>query len=183
MMSEAPPPLTPSSKSDLWDLGLRGLKLRRLGQKDMIEVFRVAPMCVADWMNEHFETPALVEALCWCSPHRDLLDDLERGLINVPSEVLRSVGEGRHEAFGEWLRADLASGRTALESSRRQLREIPRHDPGKRAVELFTSAIERYARRYERVNHDLLSGSAPVPRAVVDLASTRVQDGKPMTAR
>ena len=36
------------------------LKLKR---KEMIELARVAPMCVADFLNEKFETPFLVEAL------------------------------------------------------------------------------------------------------------------------
>jgi len=37
----------------------RAMAVRRLGQRDMIELVRVAPMCVADWLNEWFETELL----------------------------------------------------------------------------------------------------------------------------
>jgi phytoene dehydrogenase-like protein len=37
----------------------QALSVRRLGRRDMIELIRVAPMCVADWLNEWFETDLL----------------------------------------------------------------------------------------------------------------------------
>ncbi|HXT22019.1 MAG TPA: NAD(P)/FAD-dependent oxidoreductase, partial [Thermoanaerobaculia bacterium] len=37
--------------------------LWKLGRHDTLELMRVAPMCVADFLNEQFETPLLVEAL------------------------------------------------------------------------------------------------------------------------
>lgn len=39
------------------------IRLRRLGRPDMLEVLRVGPMCVADWLNEHFETELLSATL------------------------------------------------------------------------------------------------------------------------
>jgi len=39
------------------------LSLRRLGKKDMMEFLRIPPMCVADWLNEWFETDILKAAL------------------------------------------------------------------------------------------------------------------------
>jgi len=41
----------------------RGLKLRRLGRRDMMELMRLPPMCVADWLDEWFETNLLKSAL------------------------------------------------------------------------------------------------------------------------
>lgn len=35
------------------------LSLRRLGSRDMMELLRIGPMCVADWLNEWFETEPL----------------------------------------------------------------------------------------------------------------------------
>lgn len=58
-----PPPLAPSGFRDLLDLARRGLGLMKLARADQLELARVAPMCVADFLNERFETPALVEAL------------------------------------------------------------------------------------------------------------------------
>jgi hypothetical protein len=37
------------------------------------------------------DAPELVEALSWCSPVRDLREDLAKGLINIPAEVLAGV--------------------------------------------------------------------------------------------
>ncbi len=45
--------------ADFWDLGKRALSLRMLGKTDMMEIFRIVPMCVADWVNEWFESEIL----------------------------------------------------------------------------------------------------------------------------
>ena len=58
-----PPPLTPNGWKEILGLARRGLVALKLKRKEMIELARVAPMCVADFLNEKFETPFLVEAL------------------------------------------------------------------------------------------------------------------------
>lgn len=58
-----PPPLTPNGWKEVLGLVRRGLVALKLKRKEMIELARVAPMCVADFLNEKFETPLLVEAL------------------------------------------------------------------------------------------------------------------------
>lgn len=63
ILSEAPPTLAPGSAGDFWDLARRGLAVWKVSRKDLVELARVAPMCVADFLNERFETPLLVEAL------------------------------------------------------------------------------------------------------------------------
>ncbi|HYU35550.1 MAG TPA: FAD-dependent oxidoreductase, partial [Thermoanaerobaculia bacterium] len=63
MLAEAPPPLAPGSAGDFWQLARRGLALWKVNRRDLLELARVAPMCVADFLNERFETPLLVEAL------------------------------------------------------------------------------------------------------------------------
>ena len=45
--------------TDLWGLGKKALSLRMLGKNDMMEIFRIVPMCVADWVNEWFESEIL----------------------------------------------------------------------------------------------------------------------------
>jgi len=42
--------------TDLWDIGKKAIALRLLGRSDMMEVLRIGPMCVADWVIEWFET-------------------------------------------------------------------------------------------------------------------------------
>jgi phytoene dehydrogenase-like protein len=62
ILTDAPPPLTPESAGDIWQLARRGLALWKVNRRDLLELARVAPMCVADFLNERFETPLLVEA-------------------------------------------------------------------------------------------------------------------------
>jgi phytoene dehydrogenase-like protein len=63
VLAEAPPSLSPGSAGDFWQLARRGLALWKVSRKDLLELARVAPMCVADYLNERFESPLLVEAL------------------------------------------------------------------------------------------------------------------------
>jgi phytoene dehydrogenase-like protein len=58
-----PPPLSPATAGHLWEVARKGLRLWRLGRRDTLELLRVAPMCVADFLNEWFETPLLVAGL------------------------------------------------------------------------------------------------------------------------
>jgi phytoene dehydrogenase-like protein len=44
-------------------LAKRMLSFRRLGSRDMMELLRIGPMCVADWLNEWFETESLKAAI------------------------------------------------------------------------------------------------------------------------
>jgi phytoene dehydrogenase-like protein len=63
LLAEAPPSIAPSSAGDFWQIARHGLSVLRVSRKDLLELARVAPMCVADFLNERFETPLLVEAL------------------------------------------------------------------------------------------------------------------------
>jgi phytoene dehydrogenase-like protein len=63
MLTEAPPSIAPKLAGDFWQIAKRGLSVLKVSRKDLIELARVAPMCVADFLNERFETPLLVEAL------------------------------------------------------------------------------------------------------------------------
>ena len=52
-----------------------GLSMRRLGGRDMMELLRVPPMCVADWLREWFESELLCASMAsrgiegtWCGP-------------------------------------------------------------------------------------------------------------------
>lgn len=50
---------TPPTPNALTSLIGPSLRLRRLGRGDMLELLRVGPMCLADWLNEYFETELL----------------------------------------------------------------------------------------------------------------------------
>jgi phytoene dehydrogenase-like protein len=58
-----PPDVMTMSFPGLWDLGKKAVSLRMLGKADMMEILRISPMCVADWMNEWFSSDLLKAAL------------------------------------------------------------------------------------------------------------------------
>ncbi len=63
LLNELPPDLTNFAAKDIWALGKKGLALKCLGKKTMNELLKVAPMSVADFLNEYFETDFLKAGL------------------------------------------------------------------------------------------------------------------------
>ncbi len=63
VLSERPPMMKPNSLPELLRVAKTGLGLKRLGNDDMLEVLRVAPMCAADWLQEYFGDPLISAAL------------------------------------------------------------------------------------------------------------------------
>jgi phytoene dehydrogenase-like protein len=63
LVEELPPDLTPTDAASFIRLLRDGLALRRLGRKDLNELLRLVPMCVADWLGDFFETQLLRCAL------------------------------------------------------------------------------------------------------------------------
>lgn len=66
LLNEVPPDLMRLGTMDAGAMALMmrsGLSLRRLGRREMVELLRVPPMCVADWLNEYFEHDLVKGAL------------------------------------------------------------------------------------------------------------------------
>lgn len=63
LFRNAPPDALNPTLATLVEVGRTALTLRRLGKRDMLELLRLAPTCVADWMNESFEDPLLKAGL------------------------------------------------------------------------------------------------------------------------
>ena len=62
-LESTPPKMENFNIQQILDLLKTGILLKRLGKMDMMELFRIFPMCVADWLNEWFETDLLKAAL------------------------------------------------------------------------------------------------------------------------
>ncbi len=62
-MHEIPLDPTEPGSFRLWELLRRGLRLRRLGRRELRELLRVPPLCIADWLGEWFEDDLLKTAL------------------------------------------------------------------------------------------------------------------------
>lgn len=56
LMDEMPPDLSNLGSKQIWELAKKGMALKKLGKKTMMEFLKVAPMSVADFLNEKFET-------------------------------------------------------------------------------------------------------------------------------
>jgi hypothetical protein len=101
--------------------------------------------------------PNLIDAFSWCSPVRDLQEDLQNGLINIPAEVIETANRLNHPldlpallaapAVQDWLAAEYRRGLTALDAAAIELAALK----GRRgAVEAgaFRLALKQYAARY-----------------------------------
>lgn len=63
VFNDIPPPLASMSFPGLWEVMKKAISLRMLGKTDMLEILRIGPMCVADWLGEWFETDIMRAAL------------------------------------------------------------------------------------------------------------------------
>ena len=65
LMNQSPPQISADNLTmmGLVSLAKKGLRLKGLGNKTMLELLRIAPMCVADFLNENFETEFLKAGL------------------------------------------------------------------------------------------------------------------------
>ena len=121
------------------------------------------------------DTPELIEALAWSSPVRDLDEDLEKGLINVPSEVIAEAGwTGREEnlepildtpAVVDWLRREHRRGAASILALGERLPSIDDRR-GRKILAAFRRVLAAYERKYRRHHPDLTEppeGLAPTP--------------------
>lgn len=99
------------------------------------------------------QVPDLVEALGWCSVVRDLEDDLKRGLVNIPGDVMALVPASDrarvsgHPAVTAWLADEKIAARQHLARSSITLKAIARDEPSAgRLLGVFQRSVERYAR-------------------------------------
>jgi hypothetical protein len=93
------------------------------------------------------EERELVEALCWCSPMRDIKDDYSIGLINVPSEIIKeSEQRGKDifssEAFNQWKMREFSQVQKTFDRYRTKEGKDP-------LAKYFMKALKMYADKYE----------------------------------
>jgi len=63
VMNEVPADLLEIGAGGVVSMLRQAMSIRRLGRRDMIELIRISPMCVADWLNESFETELVKSSL------------------------------------------------------------------------------------------------------------------------
>jgi hypothetical protein len=108
------------------------------------------------------DVPELVAGLAWCSPVRDLKEDLERGLINIPSEVLARTAGGvaaspeellDDPAVHAWLDGEHSRGAAAIQALGRKLPTLPDRR-GRVFAAAFHRALVSYEKKYRRRQRD-----------------------------
>src|SRR5205814_8361554 len=63
LLTMTPPDIDAPTRSELWNLGKLGWKIRGLGKKDEYRLLRYGPMAVADLAAEWFENETLLAVL------------------------------------------------------------------------------------------------------------------------
>jgi len=118
LIDDAPPDPADQSLGEMLHLGMRALSVRRLGQQDMHELVRVAPLPAADWMNENFECEALKTGLTAPALFGSVLGPRAAGTAALM--LLRSATRGSGPAGGPAALVDALVA--CLESSGGKLR-------------------------------------------------------------
>lgn len=132
LLGSPPPPLSPSGAGDFWAIARQGLKVWRLGRHDTLELMRVAPMCVADYLNELFQNPLLVEGLAapavlstWAGPWSAgtntnlLLSEASHGreIAGGPAALVAALEKAARESGAE-IRTQAEVSRIRVEKNR-----------------------------------------------------------------
>lgn len=91
---------------------------------------------------ESKDVPGLVELLAWCSVVRDLEEDLELGLVNVPRHVWDS------EDFEDWFHGNHLQAQRHDEETEKSLRG-QEHRAGYKILRLFHRSVKKYLRSHD----------------------------------
>ncbi len=93
LLRDLPTDVGALGSQQMWDLLKKGLALRRLGAKDMMELMRINLMCVVDWLNEWFETELLKALLAAPAVYRSFTGPWSPG--NNLNLILWECASGR----------------------------------------------------------------------------------------
>jgi phytoene dehydrogenase-like protein len=149
LVSEPPPPLTPSTISDFWDMGKQGWAARRLGKQSLLELLRTVPMSAVDWLAAYFADPSLIE------------------LLAFPAVFGSYVGPGAAGTAANLLQAESLCGRS-VQGGSSQVAKVLLTACRKRGVEIrLDHPVERIRVRQGRVSGVRLTSGEEIPANVV----------------
>ena len=168
------------------------LRLIRVMQRDRRRVLEGAPLERAE-LREHLretfelsvdlmlvaggaevrssDAPELIDAFCWCSVMRDLEEDLDAGLINVPRDVLEDAGLRppiNYSAVVEapevrrWMDDERARAVAALDATDGRLVSLSDRR-GVSILRMFARSIRGFARRRLLARYPFLAAGERPP--------------------
>ncbi len=138
-------------------------------QEDRRRVLERLTLSEAQWREQHRRTfapsldivlallgsnirtrhwPELLDLFGWASTVRDLREDIEKGLVNIPREVLQGLDDPErftvhHPRIEEWILAQATKQAMALPLIREAI-ESRGDDPGAKLLRIFVRSMERY---------------------------------------
>lgn len=130
---------------------LPAVELAELHRKTFLYSFNLT-FILSGAMARAAAEPELIGALCWVSPIRDLREDLDKGLINIPAEVLE------RGTVDDWLRAEHERGAACIAALGQRVDAA--RDPRSRAIlATFHKALAAYERKYRKKERDCVLSS------------------------
>ncbi len=116
------------------------------------------------------DIPEFMGALSWCSPIRDLQEDLQRGLINIPKAIVEQARKQGADSLDYdaliatpavklWLQSEFRQGKSYIEQATDKADQL-HDDAGAFVLVALAKTLKLYVNRYAKRNKALL---APVP--------------------
>ena len=102
LLTAPPPDVDEPDAHDLWNLLTVGRRFRALGKQDAYRLLRWAPMPVADFATEWFESPLLRAAVCGSGVSGTMLGPRSAGstLVHLLRDAHRRMSGGRTQVRG-----------------------------------------------------------------------------------
>lgn len=103
------------------------------------------------------DVPELIDLLGWCSTMRDLREDLEAGLINIPADVLNAARAKGLSSLDfdavlgampvrAWLKEEFAHANKLIVAAEHRLDSVGRRT-GVKVLRIFTRSIQKFSRQ------------------------------------
>ncbi len=110
------------------------------------------------------DMPELIQAFGWCSVVRDLQEDLDAGLINIPEDVFhKAMKEGADKSYNSliqtcavqiWMIEELKIAKERLDKTDDRLREF-RNEKGLGVLQMFAGSIRKYLKKIYAIHPSL----------------------------
>jgi phytoene dehydrogenase-like protein len=144
VLTQEPPDMTASTPGGVLPLLKTGFGLRRLGRETMMDLIRVMPMCIADWLDEWFDDDRLKAGLALPSLQHTWLGPWspQTAANFIRREVLRGHRADHADIADAQAHADVDASRLHLGNG---VRKILLGNAGVRGV-LLDDGTERAAR-------------------------------------
>jgi len=108
-------------------------------------------LCICGFELRAGDVPGVIRELSWCSPARDLKEDLYAGLNNIPFEIYPGTGDALMDPrVRKWLRREYNEMLVAMSEAEKQLLAVHGRS-GAFGFRIFHRLLSAYAKKYPRI--------------------------------